>query len=182
MSEWHHIRILLLILELESKIPSYSKFEQHQANILWSMQLSLISIHNFRLSLTLFFVKEKYIGRKINLHFLRVAAKTCRKRKLVWSSIILVLRIYWGLSSLRPDKTVGRPFCKTFLILLKCPRDSTKKSDWFRCTKISQKLKYLNFKCEQSWRYFFVLFYSFHHFAHVPFAKFRWRGRVEIRL
>ena len=43
---------------------------------------------------------------------------------------------------------------KNFLILVKCPRDSRKKSDWFRCEKISQKLKYLNFKCEQSERYF----------------------------
>ena len=30
----------------------------------------LISIYIFRLSLTLFFVREKYLGRKINLHFL----------------------------------------------------------------------------------------------------------------
>ena len=45
--------------------------------------LSLISIHTFRLSLALFFVREKYLGRKINLHFLRVPAKNCRKRKLV---------------------------------------------------------------------------------------------------
>ena len=79
------------------------------------------------------FVKEKYLGRKINLQFL-------------WSSIILVLRLYWGISSLRPDKAVGRPFCKNFLIFVKCPRDSRKMSDWFRCKKISQKLKYLNFK------------------------------------
>ena len=104
--------------------------------------LSLISIHTFRLSLTLFFVREKYLGRKVNLHFFRAAAKNCRKRKLVSSSIVLVLR---SLSSLRPDKAVGRPFCKNFLILVKCPRDSRKKSDWFRCEKISQKLKYFNF-------------------------------------
>ena len=38
--------------------------------------LSLISIHAFRLSLTLFFVREKFLVRKINLHFLRVPAKT----------------------------------------------------------------------------------------------------------
>ena len=50
---------------------------------------------------------------------------------------------------------MGRPFCKNFSILVKRPRGSTKKSDWFRCKKISQKLKYLNFKCEQSERYFF---------------------------
>ena len=43
---------------------------------------------------------------------------------------------------------------------MKCPRDSIKESDWFRCEKISQKLKYLNFKCEQSEKIFFrpVLF------------------------
>ena len=33
-------------------------------------------------------------------------------------------------------------------------RDLGKKFDWFRCKKISQKLKYLSFKCEQSERYF----------------------------
>ena len=50
---------------------------------------------------------------------------------------------------------------KIFLILVKCPRDVRKKSDWFRCKKISQKLKYLNFKCEQNERYFRpVLFVS----------------------
>ena len=70
---------------------------------------------------------------------------------------------------------MGRPFCEDFLILVKCPRDSRKKSDWFRCEKISQKLKYLNFKCEQSEGYFFVLFYPFHHSAQVPCEKFRWR-------
>ena len=37
---------------------------------------------------------------------------------------------------------------------MKCPRDSRKKFDWFRCKKISQKLNYLNFKSEQSERYF----------------------------
>ena len=61
------------------------------------------------------------------------------------------------LSFLNPDKAVGRTFCENFSILIKCPRDSKKTSDWFRCKKISQKLKYLNFKCEQSERYFFVL-------------------------
>ena len=89
------------------------------------LPLSLISIHIFRLSLTQFLVKEKYLGRKINLPFLRVPAKPCRKRKLVWSSIILVLRIYCGLSSLRPDKAVGRPFCKKFF-------DPREVSTWFK--------------------------------------------------
>ena len=89
--------------------------------------------------------------------------------------MILVLRIYRGLSCLRPDKAVGRPFCKNFLILVKCPCDSEKKSDWFRCKKISQKLKYLNFKCEQSERYSFVLICSFHRSAHVLCEKIRWR-------
>ena len=78
---------------------------------------SLISIHTFRLSLTLFFVREKYLCRKVNIHFLRFPAKNCRKRKLVLSSVILVLRIYWGLSSLRPDKAVGWPFCENFFDL-----------------------------------------------------------------
>ena len=41
------------------------------------------SIHTFRLSLTLFFVRENYLGRKVNLHFFRAAAKNCLKRKLV---------------------------------------------------------------------------------------------------
>ena len=40
---------------------------------------------------------------------------------------------------------MGRPFCKNFLILVKCPRDSRKEFDWFRCEKVSHKLKYLNF-------------------------------------
>ena len=57
---------------------------------------------------------------------------------------------------------MGRPFCEKFLIIVKCPHGSRKKCDWFRCKKISQKLKYLNFKCEQSERIFFrpVLFVS----------------------
>ena len=63
---------------------------------------------------------------------------------------------------------------------MKCPRDSKKKSDWFRCEKISQKLRYLNFKCEQSERYFFVVFCSFHHSAHVPYKKCHW-GTSEKR-
>ena len=108
----------------------------------------------------LLIVREKYLSRIISLHFVRVPSNISRKRKLVWSSVILVLRIYWDLSSLRPEKAVGRPFCENFLILVKCPLDSRRKSDWFRCEKISQKLKYLNFKCEQSERYFFVLFCS----------------------
>ena len=37
---------------------------------------------------------------------------------------------------------------------MKGPRDLEKESDWFRWKKISQKLKYLNFKREQSKRYF----------------------------
>ena len=94
---------------------------------------SLISIHIFRLSLTLFFVREKYLGRKINVHFLRVSAKNCCKRKL-----------------------------------------------GFAGEKISQKLKYLNFKCEQSGRSFFVLFCSFHHSAHVPCEKFSWRQAKRV--
>ena len=112
--------------------------------------LSLISIHTFRLSLTLFFIGETYLSRKINIHFLRVPAKNCRKRKPVWRSVILVLRMYCGLSSLRPDKAVERPFCENFLILVKCPRDSRKKSDWFCRKKISQKLKYLNFNANRA--------------------------------
>ena len=75
---------------------------------------------------------------------------------------------------------MGRPFCENFLILVKCPRDSRKESDWFLCEKISQKLKYLNFKCEQSERYFFVLFYSLHHSAHVPCEKFCWRQAKSV--
>ena len=69
---------------------------------------------------------------------------------------------------------------KNFLIIVKCPRDSRKTSDWFRCKKISQKLKYLNFKCEQTEGYLFVLLYSFYHSAHVPCENFNWR--VEIGL
>ena len=70
---------------------------------------------------------------------------------------------------------MGRPFCENFSILVKCEsRDSTKKSDWFRCKKILQKLKYLNFKYERSERYFFVLICSFHHSAHAPCEKIRW--------
>ena len=66
---------------------------------------SLISIHIFRLSLTLFFVREKYLSRIINLNFLRVPAKNCRKRKLVLTScfgeytevyFLLLLTKLWG--------------------------------------------------------------------------------------
>ena len=39
----------------------------------------------------------------------------------------------------------GGHFVKIFLSFVKCSHDSRKKSDWFRCKKISQKLKYLNF-------------------------------------
>ena len=119
--------------------PSTCLYNWHSSWVQLSLISILISIHTFRLSLTPFFAGEKYLGRKINLHVLRIPAKTCHKRKLVWSSIILVLRIYWGLSSLRPDKAVGRPFCKNFLILVKCPHESRQKSDWFRCKKISKK-------------------------------------------
>ena len=49
---------------------------------------------------------------------------------------------------------MGQPFCKNFLIDVKAPRDSRKKSDWFHCKKISMNLKYFNFECEQSERYF----------------------------
>ena len=52
--------------------------------------LSLLLIHTFRLSLTLFFVREKYLNRKINLHFLRVPAKT--SLKLYNSSFENILR------------------------------------------------------------------------------------------
>ena len=69
---------------------------------------------------------------------------------------------------------MGLSFCENFSILVKCPRDLRKKSDWFRGKKIAQKLKYLDFKCEQSERYFFVLICSFHHSAHVPCEKIRW--------
>ena len=143
-----------------------------------------MSIHAFRLSLTLFFVREKYLSRKINLHLLRVPVKNYRKRK-VWRSIILALRIYCGLSSLRPDKAVGRPFCENFSILVKCPRDSKKKSDWFLCKKISQKLKYLNFKCEQSEGYFSSCSIRFTtlRMSHAKnFAGDKRKAWVEIRL
>ena len=70
---------------------------------------------------------------------------------------------------------MGRPFCENVLILVKCPGDSRKKSDWFRCKEIPQTLKYLNFKCEQSEIYFFLLICPFHHSAHVPCQKIRWR-------
>ena len=75
---------------------------------------------------------------------------------------------------------MGQPFCEKFLILVKCPRNSRKKSDWFRCEKISQKLKYLNFKWEQSERYFFRPVLFVHHFAHVPCEKFRWRQAKSV--
>ena len=75
---------------------------------------------------------------------------------------------------------MGRPFGENFLILVKCPRDSRKKSDWFRHKKISQKLKYLNFKCDQSERYFFVLFFLLHHSEHIPCEKLRWRQAKRV--
>ena len=42
------------------------------------------------------------------------------------------------------------------------------------------RLKYLNFKCQQSERCFFVLFYSFHNSAHVKCEKFRWRQAKSV--
>ena len=51
-----------------------------------SLLLSLISIHAFRLSLTPFSVREKFLVKNINLHCLRGPVKSCRKWKLVWSS------------------------------------------------------------------------------------------------
>ena len=47
-------------------------------------------------------------------------------------------------------------------------------------TWLKKEVNYLNFKCEQSWRYFFVRFYSFHHSAHVPCEKFRWRQAKSV--
>ena len=41
------------------------------------------------------------------------------------------------------------------------PRDLSKKSDWFRCKKISQKLKYFNFNSEQSERNFSLIYISY---------------------
>ena len=38
-------------------------------------------------------------------------------------------------------KLWGGHFVKNFVILVRCPRGSRKKFDWFRCEKISQKLK-----------------------------------------
>ena len=76
-------------------------------------------------------------------------------------------------------------FVEKFFILVKCPHASRKKSDWFRCKKISQKLKYLNFKCEQSEKYFFILFYSFttlRIFHAKNFAGDRRKALEEIRL
>ena len=52
----------------------YESCSERRAELQMSL-LSLISIHTFRLSLTLFLVREKYLGRKINIHFLRVPAK-----------------------------------------------------------------------------------------------------------
>ena len=52
--------------------------------------------------------------------------------------------------ALRPDQAVGWPFYKSSMIILYGPHDLRKKSDWFRNKNISQKLKYLNFKCEDN--------------------------------
>ena len=136
--------------------------------------ISLISIRTFCLSLALFFVREKYLNRKINLHFLRVPAKNCRKRKLVWSSLILVLRIYWGLSSLRPDKAVGGHFVKIFwsswtVHVIK--KDVWLVSLWENFAEV--EIFELPMRTER--KIFFVLFYSFHHSAHVLCETFRWR-------
>ena len=43
----------------------------------------------------------------------------------------------------------GAAILQIFLIAVKAPRVFRKKSHWFYCKKISQKMKYLNFKCEQ---------------------------------
>ena len=86
-------------------------------------------------------------SKTVNFHFLESQRKNCRKRQVVWSSIILVLRLYWGLSSIRPDKGVGGHFVNF-------------SSSW-NVHRSLVLLKYLNFKCEQSERYFFVLSFRF---------------------
>ena len=82
------------MVQAEGSSPGGDTCQNFSAVSFISVLLRLISIHTFRLSLTLFFVREKYLGRKVNLHFFRAAGKNCRKRKLVSRSIILVLRIY----------------------------------------------------------------------------------------
>ena len=76
---------------------------------------------------------------------------------------------------------VGRPFCKNFSIPVTASRHFRKKSDWFRCKKISQKLKYLSFKCEQSER-FFIGFTTTAHAQCKKFAGGRRKVCVEIKL
>ena len=80
---------------------------------------------------------------------------------------------------------MGRPFRKNFLILVKRPRDSRKKSGWFRCKKTSQKLKSLNFECEQSERYFssYSILFTALRMSHAKnFPGDRRKAWVKIRL
>ena len=114
--------------------------------------------HSFRMSLTPFFFREKFLYLKINLHF------QCSE-KLSQTKFTLKLDNSWFKNNaevcflLGPIKLCEGPFCKNSLIAVKAPRDLRKKSDWFRCKKISQKLKYFNFKCEQRRKIFFRRFF-----------------------
>ena len=80
---------------------------------------------------------------------------------------------------------MGRPLCENFLTAVEAPRGSRRKSDWFRCKKISRKLKYLKFKCEQSERYFLsdsIDFTNLSMSSGKNFARNRRKARLEIRL
>ena len=79
----------------------------------------------------------------------------------------------------------GGHFAKTYLITVKAPRDLRKKSDWFRCGKISQKLKYLNFKSEQRKSWFSADSIDFTDVAHVfrmaTDERWEWNSGLTVR-
>ena len=58
---------------------------------------------------------------------------------------------------------------------MKAPRDLRKKSDWFRCKKISQKLIYLNFQMRTERKVFFHPILLVSQLCACPIQNFRWR-------
>ena len=92
------------------------------------------------------FFRGKFLDVKIDLHF------QCSK-KLSQTKTNHTPDNYC-FDNNRPDQAAGRPLSTNLSIALSPPRDVRKKSDWFRGKKILQNLKYLNFTCDQSQRYF----------------------------
>ena len=103
-----------------------------------------------------FSLEENFSAEKLISTFLPVPAKNCCKRKRIWKPMILVLRISPRSVPCLLDLTKlwRSRFINNSVIIVKGLRDLGKGSDWFHCKNVSQKMKYFNFKCELSERYF----------------------------